>query len=146
MSHNVIIDNVKIASLPALRMAIAELQKEGARLALDETARNFRTYRGQPDKCDIAIKLPTEQFDIGLVQQPDGSYAPVFDDMLSSNRTVSCPWTPGDTYENRNRGTIGKLMQRYSTCAVEYEMAMAGHTTRRESGENGEIQLVVEYA
>jgi len=145
MSHNVIIDNVKIASLPALRIAIGELIKEGVRVSLDETARTFRTYHGQPNHCDIAIKLPTEQYDVGLVKQPDGSYAPVFDSDLARNHQIACEWTPGD-YKNRDRGTIGKLMQRYSACAVEYEMAMSGHTTRREAGKDGEIEVVVEYA
>lgn len=146
MSHNVLIDNVKIASIPALKMAIAELVKEGARVSLDEATNTFRTWRGQPDKCDMAIRLPTEQFDIGLVKQPDGTYAPVFDHMLDNNKQVACKWSPGDNVNDRDRSTIGKLMQRYSACAVEYEMAMAGHSTQRVPGENGEIQVMVEYA
>lgn len=146
MSHNVVIDNIKINSLPALRMAISELVREGTRISLDETTKTFRTYGGQPNKCDLAIRLPTEMFDIGLVKQPDGSYAPIFDNMLASNRQVSCEWKAGDDHKNRDRGSIGKLMQRYSVCAVEYEMNMAGHSVQRTSGADGSIQLMVETA
>ena len=144
MSHNVLINNIKIASLPALRMAIQELTREGVKISLDEGTNTFRTYPGQSNKCDLAIRLPNEPFDIGLVKQQDGSYAPVFDNMLAGNKTISCPWTPGDNRENRDRGSIGKLMQRYSVCAVEYEMNMAGHSVQRVPGADGSIQLMVE--
>jgi len=146
MSHNVVIDNVKIKSVDALRMAVKELKEEGANVTLNEDRKTFRTWRGQRNECDMVIELPTQQFDVGLVKQPDGSYAPVFDHMLDMNREIACPYDPRDANGNRDRATIGKLMQRYATCATELEMAMAGHSCTRAKGKNGEIEILVDYA
>lgn len=146
MSHNVLIDNVKITNITALEMAIRELVKEGAKVNLNKDRKTFRTWEGQPNKCDMVLELPGEQFDIGLVKQKDGSYMPAFDHMLDRNHAgISCQWSPGDKVE-RDRGTIGKLMQRYSVCAVEHEMALAGHSCTRSQGKDGEIEVLVEYA
>lgn len=148
MSHNVMIKNVKITSLDALRSAIRELQAEGAKISLDETSGHFRTYRGQPDRCDIAIKLEGagEPHDIGLVKQPDGSYTPVFDPYgMRGSSGIACEYSPGDDNYDQRRW-IGKLMQRYSACVVEQEAALQGHTSQRVPGENGELEVVIEMA
>lgn len=141
MSHNTLISNVRITSLDALQSAINELSKEGVNIGMNTTGR-FRTWPGQPDKCDATITLPGEQFDIGLVKQPDGAFLPVFDHMLDNNRVVSCPVTPGERRTDRH--TIGKLMQRYSVCLAEQEAARQGHMITRREGEDGEILLEVE--
>jgi hypothetical protein len=147
VSHNVVIDNVKIANLTAFEIAVNELIKEGANIRLNKSRNTFRTWEGQPNKCDMVLELPGEQFDIGLVKQPDGSYSPVFDHMLDANRSgISCKLDRSDSYKDRDRGTIGRLMQRYAVCAVEHEMAIQGNSTSRSTADNGEIEVLVEYA
>lgn len=149
MSHNVLIDNVRITNLDAFRIAINELVKEGANISLDETTKTFRTYAGQSSKCDMALRLPGERWDIGLVKQTDkngiSAYVPVFDHMLDNNKAgISCEWRPGD---DRNRTTIGKLMQRYAVCAVELQSALDGHScTRSVDEKTGEMQVIVQHA
>jgi hypothetical protein len=144
VSHNVLIKNVKITSLDALRRAINELKSEGVNVAFSEQ-KTFRTYAGQPNKCDYAILLGDQRHDVGLVKQPDGSYLPYYDPygMKHDGSDVSCKIDPGQRDE---RVAIGKLLQRYSTCVAEDELALAGHAVVREKGENGEIVLTAEYA
>lgn len=144
MSHNTLIKDVKITDLDALDTAIAELQKEGVSISFDREATNFRTWRGQPDKCEGAIRLPGEQFDIGLRREADGSYVPVFDHMLDRNQAIACAYTPGERRSDRH--TIGKLMQRYTVVKAEKEAALQGHmvTSRVYDAATGEISITVE--
>lgn len=144
MSHNVTINNVKITNLDALRAAVKELRSENINLELDEEAKTFRTYFGQRNTCDMTIRLPTESFDVGLVKQPDGSFIPVYDDMLAGNRQIACEWKPGDPRDSRS--AMGKLAQRYAVCATEIEAALQGHSCVRTPGDNGEINVVIEMA
>lgn len=143
MSHNTMVANVKITSLSALGAAIAELQKEGRKISLNTERKKFRTWPGQPDKCDAVIELPGEEWDIGLALQADGSYVPVFDHMLANNRVTACAYTPGE--RSTDRHTIGYLMQRYAVCVAEQEAAKQGHLVTRERDEKtGDIRLVCE--
>ena len=145
MSHNVSIDHVKIANMSVLQTAIAELSKAGVGISLDQCG-TFRTYRGQPNKSDYTIHLPKETYDVGLNKQSDGSYKPVYDADLVANKSVACEYTPGTSYKDRERGALGKLLQTYSVCLMEHEAVMAGHSTRRETKENGDIDVLVEVA
>lgn len=142
MSHNVLISDVKIKNLSALRAAVAELAKEGVKIALDETARTFRTYDGQPNKCDLAIRMSDERGDVGLVKGQDGTYTPVYDPYLfSKDSGIACPYTPGRGSDNRQ--AIGLLLQRYAVCTTEIEAAMQGHACTREQGKDGELLVRV---
>lgn len=143
MSHNTTVANVRITSLAILGMAIKELAAEGRNVRLNENRKTFRTWAGQPDKCDAVIELPGEQFDIGLAKQSDGSYVPVFDHMLDRNKAIACQFTPGERRTDRH--TIGLLMQRYAVCTAEQEAAKQGHMTSREvDAKTGVIRLVAE--
>ncbi len=145
MSHNIAIKGVKITDLKALEAAIGELSAEGIKIRLHNSG-TFRTYAGQPNKSDYTIELAGERHDVGLVKQPDGSYQPVFDPygMSSRGQGVSCSLDPR---ENDNRAAIAKVLQRYSVCLTEREMALQGHAVVRETNkETGEIVLTAEYA
>lgn len=144
MSHNTIIKDVKINDLDALRAAITELKTEGVQIDLNETARKFRTWEGQPDACDICIQLPRERFDVGLVRQPDGSYLPVYDHMLLGNGSISCEYRPGDRDRYQDRHAIAKLVQRYGVVVAEKQLALDGHNAIRQTTEDGSIQVIAE--
>ena len=144
MSHNTMVSNVKITDLSALDAAVRELQAEGRKVNFNAQRKTFRTWPGQPNNCDAVIELPNERFDIGLMQQADGSYAPVFDHMLDNNRVVACEFTPGEGHRT-DRHTIGYLMQRYAVCLAENTAAREGHMVSREFDKTtGEIRLVCE--
>jgi hypothetical protein len=144
VSHNVLISNVKITSIVALQRAINELVAEGHKISLNQSG-TFRTYAGQPNKADYTIELQGERHDVGLVKQPDGSYLPVYDPYGMSTRGegLSCSLDRGQRDE---RQCIAKLLQRYSTCVAEDELALAGHAVVREKGKDDEIMLTAEYA
>jgi hypothetical protein len=147
MSHNVQISGVKIANMDALRSAIDELRTGGVDISLDQCG-TFRTYRGQPNRAEYTIHLPRETYDIGLNRTPEGHYAPVFDHDLIRNGSVACAWEPGErpSADDRVAGAIGKVMQMYSVHLMEREAAMKGYSTRRESAENGAVEVVVDMA
>lgn len=131
MSHNITMDGVQIRDLNTLGQVVKELSCGQA--TLDQTATYFRTYRGQPDKCDAAIKMPGKH-DIGLKKNADGSYTPVFDpyNMSPIFRADAAPY---------GEGHIGKLMQEYALREAEYEAAQQGYSTQRIPAENGTITL-----
>lgn len=142
MSHNILIKNVKITSIEALQAAVDELRREGKNITLNRDRKTFRTYPGQPDKCDMCIELPNARFDVGLVKQPDGTYLTVYDPYLAIGGTeISCSLDPRERDE---RHGIAMLTQRYSVIVSERELALQGHMCRREKGENGEIHVVAE--
>jgi hypothetical protein len=146
MSHNVLIQNVKITSLDALRRAINELSAEGIHVALLEQ-KTFRTYRGQSNNCDLCIYLSDGRYDVGLQLDREGNYVPICDaSMMPHDGTgISCEFRPGDTIQDWNRVAIGKLMQRYSTCVAEDTLASSGHLVTRELADNGDILLIANY-
>jgi hypothetical protein len=143
MSHNTIIRDVKFTEIDCLKSAVAELAASGVKIELSQRG-TFRTYPGQPNKCDYTVELPGQRYDVGLVLQPDGSYLPVFDGDLNYGRSeLSCPIEPG---EPRDKLAIAKLVQMYGVHVTEKQMALAGHQVIREAGDNGEILLTAEYA
>lgn len=145
MSHNVLIANVKITSLSALRRAISELQAKGIQISLDNK-QTFRTYPGQSTKCNLCISLPGENHDIGLRLQSDGSYLPVYDPfgMSVNGAGISCSIHRGDSYDPQ-RSRIGQLLQLYSTCVAEDQMLAQGYQAVREYDETtGEMYLTAE--
>jgi len=145
MSHNVLIKNVKITSIPALQRAIAELNAEGIRVSLEDR-KQFRTYRGQPNRCDYCISLPDANHDVGLVKQEDGSYLPYYDPygMPRNGEGVSCRWEQRDGNEAFQRTAIGKLLQRYATCVAEDSLTLSGNAFTREYDNEGNIVLTAQ--
>jgi hypothetical protein len=146
MSHNVLISNVKITNLDALRRAIQELSAEGINVAFLEQ-KTFRTYRGQSNKCDFCVSLPDQSYDVGFQLQRDGSYIPICDAsmMPKDGSSISCAWRQGDSHQDWNRIAIGKLVQRYTTCVTEDTFAMQGFPTTRELDMNtGDVFVIAE--
>lgn len=146
MSHNTTVTDVKITDLAALQAAVDELVKEGAKIRLDVNAKRFRTYQGvgNDETCDAAIILEGERYDVGLKRNEQGEYVPVFDNMmLANNKAIACD------IQHRHHGpraAIGRLMQRYTVCLTEKEMALQGHMcTRQVDKETGEINIIAEY-
>jgi hypothetical protein len=145
MSHNVLIQNVKITSLDALRRAVTELQGEGINVALLDK-QTFRTYRGQSNKCDMCISLPGENHDVGMRLNQNGYYDLIYDPygMHKDGTGVSCEFRQGDVYDY-SRIAIGKLLQRYSTCVTEDTFATQGFPTVRElDAESGDVFVIAE--
>lgn len=144
MSHNTIIKEMKVTDLNALRRAVTELSREGVKIGLNESG-TFRTWQGQPNKCDVTVELPNEQFDVGFTKQKDGTYLPVFDHMLDRNSSIACDWR-GGYHAGHNGDAIAKLIQRYGVCAAETKLANEGYATQRViNAKDKSIKLVAEY-
>ncbi len=163
MSHNVSITGIKITSLPALELACAELQKEGVNVMLERGANRslkFRTYSAgikNDDTADCVIRLPGGAYDIGLVRQPGGHYAPVYDNALGISVAcpIACDLKPGNRFDYRaitdkaelelaGKGIgIGKLMQRYTAIVAEMDAKRKGYIARRVTNPNGAIQVLI---
>jgi hypothetical protein len=165
MSHNVQIKGVKINDLDALAKAINELQREGVNVSLErgtpgKRGLTFRTYGGfnNDNRADHVIRMPDCNYDIGLLQQAGGHYAPVYDNALGLS--VACPIAcaydkPGNTYNFRTitdpaevavaaKGlAIGKLMQRYSAVVAERAAQLKGYRTQRAFSRDGALQVVI---
>jgi hypothetical protein len=119
---------VKFTDLAMLGSIVHELSNGQARL--DETAKRFRTFPGQPDKCDAAITLPGRH-DVGLIKNSEGEYNPVFD-----------PYAMDPVFKGLHSKTyIGKLAQEYTLQTAEYEAAQRGFTSERVEGEKGTVIL-----
>ncbi len=135
MSHNVTLDGVKITDLDLLNSAIKNLKIP--EVSLDKTAKQFRTYDGQPTNCDAKINLPGKH-DIGLRKGKDG-YDIVFDPYQMTD-TLRHPALEDDYSANAK---ISKLLQEYGLVQAEYEAAKRGMTSQRIKGENGHVALEI---
>lgn len=164
MSHNVQITGIKINNLDALDEACAELRREGIDVTLDRgtpgaRAKTFRTYThgSNATKADHVIRLGKCRYDIGLIQQPDGHYQPIYDNSLglSVECQIACAAKPGNQFNFRTitdkaelelaaKGHgVGKLMQRYTAVVAERTARLRGFATRRVVANDGTIELVL---
>ena len=127
MSHNIRLDNVRFKDLALVGQILKELT--AGVCVLDASAKTFRTYLGQPNKCDAAIRMPGNH-DVGLLKQ-NGAYVPVFDPYTMSP-VLKSPY--GSNF-------IGRLAQEYALREAEYEAAQRGMSATRIHGEKGMITL-----
>lgn len=128
MSHNITLKGVSFKDT-ALLGNIVKSMSEG-RATLDLGAKTFRTYAGQPNKCDAAIKMAGKH-DIGLIRQPDGGYQPLFD-----------PYDMDPMFKaDKGQSYIGKLQREYALQEAEYEAAQNNFSTTRVEQPNGVITL-----
>jgi hypothetical protein len=136
MSHNIIMDKVRIRNLTLLGQIAHELSKGAGKLNVNATT--FVTYPGQPNKCDAAIEHTggdgriNRNYGIGLVRQKDGAYTLVAD-----------PYGLPDYYANKQayNQPLGKLLQEYTLREAEYQAAQMGYTSRRLAGDKGTVTL-----
>ena len=128
MSHNIRLSGVKFTDLVSLGQVVNSVSNGKA--TLDTTAKTFRTYHGEPNKCDAAIKLPGH-YDIGLIKE-GGHYTPIMESalMYGSNSILGVSGAP-----------LGLVQQEYALREAEYEAAQRGMTTERVTGEKGRITL-----
>lgn len=129
MSHNIVMNNVRIKDLDMLGRIAKELSKGTA--VLDKTAKTFRTERmlGGSGKCDAAIKMPGN-LDIGLLLK-NNAYSPV---MGSMGMDTIFQVKPG-------ANKIGALLREYAIQEAEYEAAQQGMIAERVSQPDGSITL-----
>lgn len=143
MSHNVTMKGIKITDLDLLQSALKALNVESKGVSFDKNAQTFRTYAGQPNKCDHRITLPGVH-DVGLLKQPDGSYSPVYDPYQMSDVLVSKGLS--QDMRNRNQGYhISGLMQEYALQQAEFLAASQGLLATRIPAKDGTVCLEVEY-
>lgn len=128
MSHNIKLSGVKFTDLVALGNVVHDVSNGAARL--DTTSKTFRTYRGQPNKCDATIVLPGH-YDIGLHRAADGSYEPVMESALEYTGSVL----------GVRGAPLGLVQQEFALREAEYEAAQRGYTASREQGANGRVTL-----
>ena len=150
MSHNVIIQDIKIADLSVLASSVEALKRQGVNIELDcgkgPRSVTFRTYEGEDNRADAVIKLPNEAYDIGLIKNKDGAYVPIYDaSMMRSNQSISCSWSYNDR-ANADKAGIGRLMQEYGCQVAEIEAARNSQTSRRVAERDGSINVVIEVA
>lgn len=128
MSHNIVLKEVKLKDMSMLGSIVSELSQGTA--SLDMSMKKFRTYPGQPDRCDGGIRMPGRH-DVGLMSNGDGSFSPVFDDYRMDKVFKS---QHGTNY-------LGGLLQEYALREAEYEAAQRGFVAQRVEGEKGVITL-----
>ena len=82
-------------------------------------------------KCTHAIKVPGAQYEIGLIQQADGSYAPVWD-----------YWGPGGLDKLREENGMDGFMQLYGVEAAKNQLTANGvFGITEHTNEKGHIVL-----
>ena len=129
MSHNIVMNNVRIKDLDMLGR-IAKEMSNGAAI-LDKTAKTFRTERmlGGTGKCDAVIKMPGD-LDIGLLLK-NNAYSPVMGSMGMET-----------TFRAKGgHNKIGGLLREYALQEAEYEAAQQGMSATRVEQANGTITL-----
>lgn len=83
-------------------------------------------------KCEHALKLKDHRagdYEVGVVQDPDGSYALLYDS-----------WGPGKRLEEAMGRGLSKLKQEYGA-AVVARKAPRGFTVHRELLDNGTLRM-----
>lgn len=127
MSHNIVLKDVKFTDLNELSRVIDQLTEGQCILIKDAT--KFRTFPGQSDRCDAAIRMPGD-YDIGL-QKRDGGYVPVADfSMMMRSNLLAGGGHP-----------MGKVQQEYALREAEYTAAQNGMSATRLPQKDGTVTL-----
>jgi hypothetical protein len=143
MSHVVGIET-EISDLAALRSACERLGFD-----LREGQKSYRWYgrfmgdypmpegMSQSDlgKCDHAIRVPGADYEVGVRQQPNGSYRLAYDF-----------WQQGGLLGPLGGQKAEKLVQAYGAEKVKREVKRKGFRVKREVVmANGDIKVIVDY-
>ena len=136
MSHNVVVNNIKITDLVALEQAVNELKQAGSNISIAYNCR-YRGYdtRQSIDNMPVVIKLHDAPWDIGFGKDEQGNYNPVFDPYKGYvQKEVGYYAGELDSKScdvNSPSIHLGRLIQHYTACKIEREVAMQGHSVTR---------------
>ena len=176
MSHTTTVKSVPIRSITALQQAVAKLQAQGVKCELVQNAQPRMYYADQLQRhlkqkseiCPYVLKLPDAYYDVGFLQQEDGSLVPVFDDYNYPSRTVKetqtgksgiagvlgATWkgkvehwsgSQDDKQKEQTRYSIGKLMNAYSTAAAVEKAVRSGYTVESTKVKaDGTVEIMVD--
>lgn len=86
----------------------------------------------QLGKCSHAIMLPGCQYEIGVVQMPDGNYTLLYDF-----------WGPGQQLKKQFGDNLKGLVQMYSVYRATNVALKKGYKVKRSVSDNGSIKLQV---
>jgi len=143
MSHNVKITNVKVSNLSFVEAAVNELNEELGLNWVCEYDSEIRGWAGNTTKVKLAIKTQ-DRYDIGFMDNHDGTYTPIYEDMYSSPVKADYESKTIEGIKDREGRGIGKLLQRINIITAEYEAAQNGYSTQREyDKETGIMNLLV---
>lgn len=145
MSHTTTIDGINITDANAIRAAVANLAAKGVNISLVENATPRMYYDHQArdvGTCEFVLKLPDAKYDVGLKQQPDGSYQPVFDEWANSvggqiGGQCALPQTP----EERSLWAIGAFSQEYNKEVVRQQAAAQGMSVSETVDDKGNVHM-----
>ena len=143
MSHTSRISAIKIASVSALRAAIAELNSVGVKCALveNETPRAFFPNQEGMGKADFIVRLTDAPYDIGLYKQADGTYEARTD--FWGGHVEKCVGGKATKPENADQAKMGRLFQLYGVHAATETAKRKGLSVRRINDASGKIKLEV---
>lgn len=140
MSHIVSID-IKIVDLDAVKKAADELGWE-----FKQEARKYRVWDtekwcagGLADCQGGCLVIPRNNYDIGLVEQEDGSFLPVYDDMIYHGIYGAKAMTMSD----QEKSHLGGFLQKYAVHAAENVLRKNHKKFTRQVMEDGKVQLRV---
>lgn len=142
MSHTSTISSVKIASIAALEVAIANLNSRGIACSLTKDATPRAFYPDQPGlgKAEYVVNLPGAKYDVGLYLQPDGTYQARTD--FWSGSVEQCLGGKPTTPERAEQAKMGLLFQEYNAAVTMEASRRKGLTVqRRLNSETGRITL-----
>jgi len=154
MSHTTKISSVPIRSVTALERAVEQLQKDGVRCSFIKNSYPRMFYSSQvadlkkESSVCHTLRLDNSNYDVGFVQQKDGTYSAVFDDwagQVKSQVGAACG-CKGTTENEKHLSSIGRVMQYYTAFASIESMEEQGWTNYswEMDKETGKIELLID--
>jgi hypothetical protein len=122
MSHTTTL-KPDIRDLNAVRAAVAELVKAGAKISLLTNTEPRMYYSNQHGKCDLVMRLDDKRYDVGLQKQKDGTYAMVYDAWAGEVSSVL-----GDNRAKGPVSQVAKFVQTYTKHAAINAAVAKGYT------------------
>lgn len=128
MSHVTVLKGITFRDVNAIRSAVQELANSGVNISLTENCKPRVHGFDRAPTCELVVKLPGCQYDLGLRKTEDGSYEPVFDtymNQVGSQLAAACP-VPSE-YERRAIHQFGRFGQAYQKHAAINQCAAEGY-------------------
>lgn len=145
MSHTTTLKNVAIRDVQAMHQAVADLQSQGIKCNLVEGGTPRMYYGNQGEACAYVLKLEDAKYDVGFMEQEDGTLSPVLDTWgghVAGQIGAACPMPTSQ--EGKTQAAIGKFMQGYSKHAAINAAVQQGYSVESiETDADGNVHVTV---
>lgn len=144
MSHTTELTDIVFTDVEALKVAVAELKRQGIKCTLKQNATPRAYYANQQGlgQADYVLELADSPYDVGFYKDAKLKALVARTDLFAGSvaRVLGAPATGKETPQ---QAALGKLYHAYAVAATTRQAAKQGYSVRKIVKADGTVQLVM---